>query len=196
MPMAASCFLVFQPCCSPAHCLSFLHPSMLAPATPLVSSCACACAYAPTVGSSAGPEGSIRWPLFKWAGGQEDRYFARITKGAIKVYQAPDMTLLDKKDLKLEGVLVSNRGGAGAPRGGGCLGECVFQVRQRVGCCVCVCVWRGVVNVALNSTVEGLIDTGRQGRPQAGGSDGEVYMKPCLLQTCLFPLTSMPERRY
>lgn len=81
----------------------------------------CACARAcvlplpctcPTVGSSAGPEGSIRWPLFKWAGGQEDKYFARITKGAIKVYQAPEMTLLDKKDLKLEGVQV-RRGGGG-----------------------------------------------------------------------------------
>jgi translation initiation factor 3 subunit B len=59
------------------------------------------------VGSSAGPEGSIRWPLFKWAGGQEDKYFARLAKGAIKVYEAPDMTLLDKKDLKMEGVLVS-----------------------------------------------------------------------------------------
>lgn len=60
----------------------------------------------PAVGSSAGPEGSIRWPLFKWAGGQEDKYFARLAKGAIKVYEAPDMTLLDKKDLKMEGVLV------------------------------------------------------------------------------------------
>lgn len=57
------------------------------------------------VGSSAGPEGSIRWPLFKWAGGQDDKYFARLTKGAIKIYETPDMTLLDKKDLKLEGVV-------------------------------------------------------------------------------------------
>jgi hypothetical protein len=52
--------------------------------------------------------------LFKWAGGQEDKYFARITKNAIKVYEAPDMMLLDKKDLKLEGVLVRGVGGGGA----------------------------------------------------------------------------------
>lgn len=77
-----------------------------------------ACVCRPAVGSSAGPEGSIRWPLFKWAGGQEDKYFARITKGAIKVYQAPEMTLLDKKDLKLEGVQVRPGGDAGEARGG------------------------------------------------------------------------------
>jgi hypothetical protein len=82
-----------------------------------------------TVGSSAGPEGSIRWPLFKWAGGQDDKYFARITKGAIKVYQAPEMTLLDKKDLKLEGVLV--RGQTGGRRG--------FGRKPSVECC-CDCV--------------------------------------------------------
>ncbi|KAF8067212.1 R1 [Scenedesmus sp. PABB004] len=56
------------------------------------------------VGSSAGPGGALRWPLFKWAGGDADKYFARLTKGAIKIYETPDMGLLDKKDLKLEGV--------------------------------------------------------------------------------------------
>jgi hypothetical protein len=43
------------------------------------------CCAAHAVGSSAGPEGSIRWPLFKWAGGGDDKYFARLAKGAIKV---------------------------------------------------------------------------------------------------------------
>jgi translation initiation factor 3 subunit B len=56
------------------------------------------------IGSSAGPGGALRWPIFKWAGGLEDKYFARLTKGAIKVYETPEMTQLDKKDLKLDGV--------------------------------------------------------------------------------------------
>lgn len=58
------------------------------------------------VGSSAGPGGALRWPLFKWAGGGADAYFARLAKGAIKVYEAPEMTQLDKRDLKLDGVMV------------------------------------------------------------------------------------------
>uniref|UniRef100_A0A383V8L2 Eukaryotic translation initiation factor 3 subunit B n=2 Tax=Tetradesmus obliquus TaxID=3088 RepID=A0A383V8L2_TETOB len=56
------------------------------------------------IGSSAGPGGALRWPIFKWAGGLEDKYFARLAKGAIKIYETPEMTQLDKKDLKLEGV--------------------------------------------------------------------------------------------
>lgn len=42
----------------------------------------------------------------RWAGGLEDKYFARLAKGAIKIYETPEMTQLDKKDLKLEGVQV------------------------------------------------------------------------------------------
>jgi translation initiation factor 3 subunit B len=46
------------------------------------------------------------FPLTRWAGGLEDKYFARLAKGAIKIYETPEMTQLDKKDLKLEGVQV------------------------------------------------------------------------------------------
>jgi hypothetical protein len=46
--------------------------------------------------------------LPRWAGGLEDKYFARLAKGAIKIYETPEMTQLDKKDLKLEGVQVRN----------------------------------------------------------------------------------------
>lgn len=65
------------------------------------------------IGTSAGPGGALRWPLFKWAGGGSDAYFARLTRNALKVYQTPDMTQLDKKDVKLEGVMVRARGGQG-----------------------------------------------------------------------------------
>jgi len=47
----------------------------------------------------------LRWPVFKWAGGKADAYFARLGRNAISVYTAPDMTLLDKKSLKMDGVV-------------------------------------------------------------------------------------------
>eukprot|EP00891_Asterochloris_glomerata_P006248 jgi/Astpho2/6248/Aster-03652 len=56
------------------------------------------------VGTAAGPAGVLRWPVFKWAGGKEDKYFARMNKNAISIYEAPDMGLLDKKSLKLDAV--------------------------------------------------------------------------------------------
>jgi uncharacterized protein with WD repeat len=36
------------------------------------------------VGSAAGPQGSLRWPFFKWAGGLDDMYFARLGKGKVR----------------------------------------------------------------------------------------------------------------
>eukprot|EP00798_Chlamydomonas_sp_ICE-L_P008193 gene8193-1455_t len=48
--------------------------------------------------------GALKWPVFKWSGGKEDNFFARMGKNAISVYQAPDMGLLDKKTLKVDGV--------------------------------------------------------------------------------------------
>lgn len=48
--------------------------------------------------------GALQWPIFKWAGGRDDAYFAKLSKNAISVYQAPDMGLLDKRSLRMEAV--------------------------------------------------------------------------------------------
>ncbi|BDA47339.1 Eukaryotic translation initiation factor 3 subunit B [Coccomyxa sp. Obi] len=53
------------------------------------------------VGSAATADGSLKWPIFKWAA---NTFIARLGKGSISVYELPDMVLLDKKSLKLEGV--------------------------------------------------------------------------------------------
>ncbi|EGX50728.1 hypothetical protein AOL_s00054g814 [Orbilia oligospora ATCC 24927] len=46
----------------------------------------------------------IQWPLFKWTA--DDKYCARVTPGSsISVYETPSMVLLDKKSIKLEGVV-------------------------------------------------------------------------------------------
>ena len=58
----------------------------------------------PGAAGSGGGRSGFTWPVFKWAGGAEDKYFAKIGKNAVSIYEAPDMSLLDKKSLKLEGV--------------------------------------------------------------------------------------------
>ncbi|RVD81063.1 uncharacterized protein DFL_008941 [Arthrobotrys flagrans] len=46
----------------------------------------------------------IQWPLFKWTA--DDKYCARVTPGSsISVYETPSMVLLDKRSIKLEGVV-------------------------------------------------------------------------------------------
>lgn len=47
----------------------------------------------------------VSWPVFRWAGGRDDKYFARIGKNAISVYETDTMTLLDKKSLKVDNVM-------------------------------------------------------------------------------------------
>ncbi|CAM6084442.1 unnamed protein product [Calypogeia fissa] len=47
----------------------------------------------------------VSWPVFRWAGGREDKYFARIGKNAISVYETETMGLLEKKSLKVDNVL-------------------------------------------------------------------------------------------
>uniref|UniRef100_A0A0D6QWQ8 Eukaryotic translation initiation factor 3 subunit B n=1 Tax=Araucaria cunninghamii TaxID=56994 RepID=A0A0D6QWQ8_ARACU len=47
----------------------------------------------------------VSWPVFRWAGGREDRYFARIGKNAISVYESSTMSLLDKKSIKVDNVM-------------------------------------------------------------------------------------------
>lgn len=44
------------------------------------------------------------WPIFKWS--PDERYFARVTPGQdISIYSVPSMTLLDRKRVKIEGVV-------------------------------------------------------------------------------------------
>jgi len=47
---------------------------------------------------------ALSWPVLKWSGGDKG-YFAKIGKNAIGVYEAPEMTLIGKKSMKLENVL-------------------------------------------------------------------------------------------
>ncbi|MBW0478474.1 hypothetical protein O181_018189 [Austropuccinia psidii MF-1] len=62
----------------------------------------------PVINPSSEEDGGARikfqWPMFKWSG--DDRYLARVTPGqAISVYETPGMGLLDKKSIKIEGVV-------------------------------------------------------------------------------------------
>ncbi|POW06563.1 hypothetical protein PSHT_10300 [Puccinia striiformis] len=62
----------------------------------------------PVITPSSEEEGGARikfqWPMFKWSG--DDHYLARVTPGqAISVYETPGMGLLDKKSIKIEGVV-------------------------------------------------------------------------------------------
>lgn len=57
-----------------------------------------------TTGGSGGVSG-VSWPVFRWGGGKEDKYFARIGKNIISVYETETFTLIDKKSLKVENVV-------------------------------------------------------------------------------------------
>eukprot|EP01103_Thecamoeba_quadrilineata_P007649 TRINITY_DN1749_c0_g1_i3.p1 TRINITY_DN1749_c0_g1~~TRINITY_DN1749_c0_g1_i3.p1 ORF type:complete len:508 (-),score=106.65 TRINITY_DN1749_c0_g1_i3:646-2169(-) len=48
------------------------------------------------------PGDSVGWPVFKWS--FDGKYFARISQDQISVYEAPSMTLLDKKSIKIPNV--------------------------------------------------------------------------------------------
>lgn len=41
----------------------------------------------------------------RWAGGREDKFFARIGKNIISVYETETFTLIDKKSIKVENVV-------------------------------------------------------------------------------------------
>lgn len=55
-------------------------------------------------GGPGGGRGGLVWPVFKWAGGGEDRFCAKLGKNSVSVYEAPSFGLLDKKSLKLDAV--------------------------------------------------------------------------------------------
>ncbi|GAB4828263.1 Eukaryotic translation initiation factor 3 subunit B [Ancistrocladus abbreviatus] len=56
------------------------------------------------VGGTGGVTG-VSWPIFRWAGGKDDKYFARIGKNVISVYEADTFSLIDKKSIKVENVM-------------------------------------------------------------------------------------------
>mmetsp|Transcript_39693 Transcript_39693/g.112613 ORF Transcript_39693/g.112613 Transcript_39693/m.112613 type:complete len:705 (-) Transcript_39693:127-2241(-) len=56
----------------------------------------------PATDFAMGPGGQLQWPVFKWDGACNDKYFARMGKNMISVYEAPEMGLLDKKSIRLD----------------------------------------------------------------------------------------------
>ncbi|CAH9101713.1 unnamed protein product [Cuscuta europaea] len=53
----------------------------------------------------AGGVAGVSWPIFRWSGGKEDKYFARIGKNVISVYETETFSLIDKKSIKVDNVL-------------------------------------------------------------------------------------------
>ncbi|KAK0554742.1 Translation initiation factor 3 subunit b [Tilletia horrida] len=55
-------------------------------------------------GASGGAARGFSWPYLKWSG--DDKYFARLVPDVqISVYETPSMALLEKKHIKIEGVV-------------------------------------------------------------------------------------------
>ncbi|KAA3460979.1 eukaryotic translation initiation factor 3 subunit B-like [Gossypium australe] len=57
-----------------------------------------------TIGGAGGVAG-VSWPVFRWGGGKEDKYFAKLGKNMISVYETETFSLIDKKSLKVENVV-------------------------------------------------------------------------------------------
>ncbi|KAL6569251.1 Eukaryotic translation initiation factor 3 subunit B [Orobanche minor] len=55
------------------------------------------------IGGTGGVSG-VSWPVFRWCGGKDDKYFARIGKNVVSVYETETFTLIDKKSMKVENV--------------------------------------------------------------------------------------------
>ncbi|KAI8112144.1 hypothetical protein M9434_003468 [Picochlorum sp. BPE23] len=58
------------------------------------------------VGAARRPDGGMAYPAFKWSSSTNDghAFLAVMRKNAISIYQAPEMTLLDKKSIKADGI--------------------------------------------------------------------------------------------
>ncbi|KAK9729359.1 Translation initiation factor 3 subunit b [Basidiobolus ranarum] len=57
----------------------------------------------PNASENSGPT-KINWPMFKWS--PSEKYFGRVTPGQmISIYEAPSMGLVDKKSMKVDGVV-------------------------------------------------------------------------------------------
>ncbi|KMZ67384.1 putative Eukaryotic translation initiation factor 3 subunit [Zostera marina] len=48
---------------------------------------------------------SVSWPVFRWGGGKEDKYFARLGKNMISVYETKNFSVIDKKSIKVDNVM-------------------------------------------------------------------------------------------
>ncbi|XVF04597.1 hypothetical protein REPUB_Repub05bG0098000 [Reevesia pubescens] len=60
--------------------------------------------YEFAIGGAGGVAG-VSWPIFRWGGGKEDKYFAKLGKNMIYAYETETFTLIDKKSLKVENVV-------------------------------------------------------------------------------------------
>lgn len=58
------------------------------------------------VGAARRPDGGMAYPAFKWSSSTDEghAFLAVMRKNAISIYQAPEMTLLDKKSIKADGI--------------------------------------------------------------------------------------------
>ncbi|XWS46378.1 hypothetical protein CRYUN_Cryun14cG0060600 [Craigia yunnanensis] len=56
------------------------------------------------IGGAGGVSG-VSWPVLRWGGGKEDKYFAKLGKNMISVYKIETFSLVDKKSLKVENVV-------------------------------------------------------------------------------------------
>ncbi|CAJ2635764.1 eukaryotic translation initiation factor 3 subunit b-like protein [Trifolium pratense] len=57
-----------------------------------------------SVGGTGGVMG-MSWPVFKWSGGRDDKYFARMRKNVLSVYDTETFSLVDKKSIKVENII-------------------------------------------------------------------------------------------
>ncbi|KAG6772922.1 hypothetical protein NC652_018046 [Populus alba x Populus x berolinensis] len=57
-----------------------------------------------SIGGAGGVAG-VSWPVFRWGGRKDDKYFAKIGKNMISVYETESFSLVDKKSLKAENVM-------------------------------------------------------------------------------------------
>ncbi|EEF46838.1 Eukaryotic translation initiation factor 3 subunit, putative [Ricinus communis] len=56
------------------------------------------------IGGTGGVAG-VSWPIFRWGGGKDDKYFARMGKNMISVYETETFSLIDKKSMKVENIM-------------------------------------------------------------------------------------------
>ncbi|KAL0733892.1 hypothetical protein Bca4012_010102 [Brassica carinata] len=57
-----------------------------------------------SIGGPGGVAGAS-WPVFRWAGGKDDKYFAKLSKNTISVYETETFGLIDKKSIKVDNVV-------------------------------------------------------------------------------------------